>query len=90
MELSGFITTYQILDAVGLGGHHVAQQIAGVLGGTLQTKMATMVSPRMAPRTDGLYMAILPHAATTPYYHALRFFDDTVGVCEFSEYPFTF
>jgi hypothetical protein len=72
-ELTGFITTYQILDAVGENAQRVAQQIgttfAAAVGG-----VPTSGGPQRELRTAGLYVAYLAFKAG--YYHMLRFYPD--------------
>jgi hypothetical protein len=79
VELSGFITMYQSLDAVGQDAQRVAQQIAETLGVVVTTAPtvppSAPVMPRSAgaslgPRTNGLYMAQFELGG---YWHALQF-----------------
>jgi hypothetical protein len=94
VELTGFITTLQLLDAAGQDAHGVAQQISATLG------ITPSIVPRAAPpglvvptppplpmrvpgsvlRTDGVYVALrVGEGENENTYHFLRFYSNGHG-----------
>jgi TIR domain len=90
VELTGFITTLQILDAVGQDAQSVVQQISTTLGVVVRTAPTALAVPLVpasggspyGPRIDGVYVAPIrlgPHTLRESYYHVLRFYPGARG-----------
>jgi TIR domain len=77
-KLTGFITTLQILDAVGWNAQRAAQQISMARGFTPRVVPTSGDSPARGPRTNGVYVGV-GRLLKESSCHILRFYVDGHG-----------
>lgn len=79
-ELSGFITLFQIFDAIGQDAQHVARYVAAALRVAPSARPTNNAGlpPPVAPRTDGVYYSAHVSSDGT-FADCLRFFSSGYG-----------